>query len=67
MILGASRAIALARVFIALAGKLVTAADTVAIASFGSRFYGNERHLVSPEKDSMGMLPREEEVLRKEV
>jgi hypothetical protein len=67
MALGAGRAIALAGVFVALAGKLITTTDTVAIASFGSRFYGNERHFVSPEKDSMGMLPREEEVLRKEV
>jgi hypothetical protein len=54
MILGASRAIALARVFIALAGKLITTTDTVAIASFGSRFDGNERHLLSPEKIAWG-------------
>jgi len=62
MTLGARRAITLARVFIALAGKLVTTTDAVAVARFGRGFDRNERHGVSREKDSMGMLRREEEV-----
>jgi hypothetical protein len=44
MIFGAGRAISLARILIALAGKLVTAADAITIAGFGSRFDGNKSH-----------------------
>lgn len=54
MIFGAGRAISLARVLIALAGKFVTAANTITIAGFGSRFDGNKSHGVSPSKHSMG-------------
>jgi hypothetical protein len=53
MIFGAGRAISLARILIALAGKLVTAADAITIAGFGSRFDGNKSHGVSPSKHSM--------------
>src|SRR6201987_5310425 len=53
MIFGAGRAISLARILIALAGKLVTAADAITIAGFGSRFDGNKSHGISPSKHSM--------------
>lgn len=54
MIFGAGRAISLARILIALAGKLVTAANAITITGFGSRFDGNKSHKVSPSKHSMG-------------
>jgi hypothetical protein len=54
MIFGAGRAISFARILIALAGKLVTSADAITIAGFGSRFDGNKSHGVSPSKHSTG-------------
>src|SRR6266704_4703847 len=44
MVLAASRAIALAGIFIAQASQFVAAADAIAIAGFGGRLDGNERH-----------------------
>src|SRR5713101_1093049 len=44
MVFGAGRAEAFARILIAQAGKLVAAADAIAVAGFGSGLDGDERH-----------------------
>src|SRR5258706_3751955 len=44
MVFGAGRAVAFAGIFIAQAGKLVATADAIAVAGFGGRLDGNERH-----------------------
>ena len=64
MIFGARPAIALSRVLIALAGKLVTTTDTVAVARFGCGFDCNEWHRISREKIPCGCRSREEGVER---
>jgi hypothetical protein len=66
MIFGARPAIALSRVLIALAGKLVTTTDTVAVAGFGCGLDSNEWHRISREKIACGCRSREEEVERTE-
>jgi hypothetical protein len=44
MVFGAGGAVAFAGVLIAEAGKLVAAADAIAVAGFGGGFDGDERH-----------------------
>jgi len=44
MVFGAGGAVALAGVLIAQAGELVASADAIAVAGFGGRLDGDERH-----------------------
>src|SRR5882762_1227803 len=44
MVFGAGRAVAFAGILIAQAGKFIAAANAIAIAGFGRRLDGNERH-----------------------
>src|SRR5437016_5033506 len=44
MVFGASRAVTFAGIFITQAGQLITSADAIAIARFGSGLDGDQRH-----------------------